>query len=106
LQPNPFGLCDMLGNVWEWCQDGWDNAAFVEFLDHDAVDPTGPALPRPLHVLKGGNWRNSALGCRSAARGALGRMRVESLVGFRVLLPVDAVRQLTAVGARDEPGDR
>jgi formylglycine-generating enzyme required for sulfatase activity len=103
LQANAFGLHDMLGNVWEWCQDGWDNAAFVEYLDRDAVDPTGPSLPQPMHVFKGGNWRNSALGCRSAARGAMGRARSESRVGFRVLLPVDAVRQMTRDGSQPAP---
>ncbi len=103
LQPNAFGLHDMLGNVWEMCRDGWDNAAFVEYLDRDAVDPTGPSLPRPMHVFKGGNWRNSALGCRSAARGAMGRARSDSRVGFRVLLPVDAVRQMTRDGLPKPP---
>ena len=71
-----------------------DRGCHEECLDRDAVDPMGPTLPRPMHVFKGGNWRNSALGCRSAARGAMGRARSDSRVGFRVLLPVDAVRQM------------
>gem|GEM_PF-1218270 len=62
LKPNPNGLYDMHGNVWEWTQDWWDTAR-----PPHAVDPTGPAqgLDR---VLRGGGWNADPRYLRSAQR--------------------------------------
>jgi|SRR5579872_2641905 len=52
-QPNPYGLFDMLGNVWEWTSD-W----YGDYADANAVtDPAG-ASNGVQHVLKGGSWFN------------------------------------------------
>jgi len=61
-KPNAWGLYDMHGNVWEWCQDWWDEG---DYAKSSSDDPTGPATGS-RHVLRGGGCRNLPGECRLA----------------------------------------
>jgi formylglycine-generating enzyme required for sulfatase activity len=74
--PNPWGLYDLHGNLWEWCED-W----FADYPAGPARDPKGPAreFARPVwdarggdwvfkRVIRGGSWYFNADSCRCALR--------------------------------------
>ncbi len=86
-KPNAWGLYDMHGNVWEWCQDVWDAEAYRKRIGGVADPVTAASADEdPPRVLRGGSWLDSAGGCRSAFRDrgvAVGRI---GNFGFRVCL--------------------
>lgn len=81
--PNPFGLCDMLGNAWEWCQDYYE-----PYATNDQVDPKGPASGK-THVFKGGSWGDSPDKIRAAARSSSASNYTHNRLGFRVVIRGD-----------------
>ena len=63
--PNNFGLCDMHGNVWEWCEDVWHDNYDGAPVDGSAWVEGGKSNRR---ILRGGSWIYNPENCRSAYR--------------------------------------
>lgn len=89
LEPNPWGLYDMHGNLYEWCADWFDNDYGIENLTSDTVveDPVGPESGM-YKVIKGGSWFNYWHYLRSGYRNVAIPAAASDLNGFRVVFPV------------------
>ncbi|KZL49039.1 protein kinase [Nodularia spumigena CENA596] len=83
--PNSFGLYDMHGNIWEWCQDTYKPNYEKATTDGGAYESGNNNHSRSL---RGGSWFNIARYCRSAVRNSRPRAYRYSHVGFRVVAVV------------------
>jgi formylglycine-generating enzyme required for sulfatase activity len=83
--PNPWGLYDMIGNVWELCHDG-DSGGYDL---NDTVDPTGNKDNPGIKVARGGSMNYDSDLCRAAYRLAQGVDITLFEVGFRVVCEVE-----------------
>jgi formylglycine-generating enzyme required for sulfatase activity/dienelactone hydrolase len=80
--PNAWGLHDVHGNVWEWCED---RAQVDYYTASPRVDPPGPKAGEN-RVLRGGSWDNEPAFCRSASRLWHPPDRRGTSYGFRILV--------------------
>jgi formylglycine-generating enzyme required for sulfatase activity len=99
-QPNAWGLYDIHGNVWEWCQD-WRGA----YPDRAVTDPTG-AVTGSSRVDRGGSWNFNAEDCRSAFRSRFNPSGRYYGLGFRVVRSsgkqLDANTELAEMAPKDD----
>ena len=79
---NAFGLCDMHGNVWEWCQDIWHQSYEGAPTDGSAWIIDGNDSYR---IQRGGSWYSTPETCRSARRSFDPSVYHASFIGFRVV---------------------
>ncbi|MDX2256017.1 MAG: formylglycine-generating enzyme family protein [Pseudanabaenaceae cyanobacterium bins.39] len=83
---NEFGLCDMHGNVWEWCEDDWHGNYNGAPTDGSSwIDTESKESNKTSHPLRGGSWVNDPQLCRSACRNFSILDDRLNFIGFRVI---------------------
>ena len=91
-EPNKFGLYDMHGNVWQWCQDRYSEDYYGK---SEAENPAGP-VQGIYRLLRGGSWYLNPIFCRSANRSRVKPDGGRNLViGFRIVLVPGSIPGLT-----------
>ncbi len=104
FKANAFGLFDMHGNVWEWCEDWYVPNSYSK---EKQVDPTGPATGK-AKVQRGGGWSSDSKRLRSAARVGRDQSAYRGCyLGFRVVLeqsPAEAPKESRAAAEKPAGG--
>ncbi|UCD77468.1 MAG: SUMF1/EgtB/PvdO family nonheme iron enzyme [Desulfobacterales bacterium] len=80
FKPNPFGLYDMLGNVWEWVHDCWNDT----YKEAPADGSAWPAGQCDDHIARGGSWNCAPEQLRSAHRLKNSSINRSPYIGFRL----------------------
>ena len=88
LPRTPFGVHDVLGNVWEWTQDCWVDSYGGASGDGRSRQIAGCEN----RVIRGGSWINGPTFLRAARRDRIPSDRRFNVIGFRIGRTLDAVR--------------
>ncbi len=83
-KPNGFGLHDMHGNVWEWCEDAWHESYRDEPEELFETGGAWTTWDGKLRVLRGGSWNSNPLFRRAARRFWISTEGRSNRIGFRV----------------------
>ena len=83
LRPNALGLYDMLGNVWELCEDGYDS-----YSDKAVKNPRNTNNSE-FRIIRGGSWNSRCHACRTTFRQDNSMMSDDAIIGFRLVLDVE-----------------
>ena len=99
LLPNPFGLFDMHGNLYEWCGDYYDETG------HSTPSLSAPNVPGVVarRVIRGGSWFNIAFNCRSAYRNNNNPSFRNNYSGFRCVTELELPTTTASVTASTPP---
>ena len=84
-KPNAWGLYDINGNVWQWCQDWLDENYYTS---SSQTDPTGPPSGR-TRVRRGGSWEHDAPKCWVHYRSSAPPTETAPYMGFRIVVQTD-----------------
>jgi formylglycine-generating enzyme required for sulfatase activity len=80
--PNAYGLCDMIGNVWEWVTDWYGSEYYTDGAERD---PRGPKTGN-MRIIRGGSWVNDEVSMlRSAYRHKVPPDTYAYSMGFRIV---------------------
>ena len=90
--PNAWGLYDMQGNVWQWCEDDWH----ATYRGAPVDGGPWPGGDDTMAVLRGGAWNYAASALRAADRNWLPRSARTNFLGFRVARPLNGEIALLA----------
>lgn len=83
-KPNAFGLFDIVGNVWEWCEDAWKG-------DYENFPADGSPFineKQPRRAVRGGAWNMDAHRCRPSYRSFDWADAAHNRLGFRVAVEI------------------
>jgi formylglycine-generating enzyme required for sulfatase activity len=86
LPPNPYGIYDLHGNLWEMCADAWHTDYTGAPFSSQAWESGGE---RGYQVARGGSWHETPGSCRSAMRLRMAASEHDDVFGFRVALSGD-----------------